>query len=80
MIEVKQVDAVNLKIDCEKSIAKEISSFFTFSVPNYQFTPAYKNRLWDGKIRLFNTLTHTLYVGLLDYLFKFAEERGYKLQ
>lgn len=80
MIKVKQVDAVNLKVDCEKGIAKEISSFFTFSVPNYQFTPAYKNRLWDGKIRLFNTLTQTLYSGLLDYLFKFAEERGYKFE
>jgi superfamily II DNA or RNA helicase len=80
MISIKQLDSVNIKIDCDRGIAKEFSSFFTFTVPNYKFTPAYKNKIWDGKIRLFNTLTHTLYAGLLDYVFKFCEERGYKLE
>jgi superfamily II DNA or RNA helicase len=80
MITINEIDSVNLKIDCDRSIAKEISSFFTFTVPNYQYTPAFKNKLWDGKIRLFNTLTHTIYSGLTDYVFKFAEERNYKIQ
>lgn len=80
MIKIQQVDSVNMKIDCERGIAKEISSFFTFTVPNYKFTPAYKNKIWDGKIRLFNSLTHTLYAGLLDYVFKFCEERNYKVE
>jgi len=76
MIKVKQLDSVNIQIDCDRGIAKELSSFFTFTVPNYKFTPAYRNKVWDGKIRLFNTLTQTLYAGLLDYVFKFSEERG----
>lgn len=41
---------------------------------------AFKNRTWDGKIRLFNGLTYTLYAGLLDYIYKFAEERCYKIE
>ena len=80
MIKINCIDSVNLKIECEKDIAKELSSFFTFSVPNYQYTPAFKNRTWDGKIRLFNGLTYTLYAGLLDYIYKFAEERCYKTE
>jgi len=79
MITINELDSVNIKIDCDRSVAKEISSFFTFTVPNFKFTPAYRNKVWDGKIRLFNSLSHTLYAGLLDYVFKFAEERNYKV-
>jgi superfamily II DNA or RNA helicase len=78
-LEINQVDSVHIKIDCERSAAKELSQFFTFTVPNFQYTPAYKNKLWDGQIRLFNIHTHLLYGGLQYYVTKFAEERNYKI-
>ena len=53
-IVINKKDEVYVKISCEKSVAKELSEFFTFFVPGYQFVPAYRNRVWDGKIRLFN--------------------------
>ena len=71
-IEIHQDDAVNIKINCERSIAKELSQFFTFTVPNYQYTPAYRNKIWDGQIRLFNVHTHLLYAGLKEYVKSFA--------
>jgi len=37
-----------IHFECEKSIAQELSEYFTFYVPGYQFTPAYKNKIWDG--------------------------------
>jgi len=46
-------------------------------VPGYQFVPAYRNRIWDGKIRLFNLQTSQLYLGLVPYLTEFCDERGY---
>ena len=67
-IDVHKLDSVNMKIDCDDSIAKELNQFFTFEVPNYQFTPAYKNKKWDGMIRLFNLYSRKLYIGLMDYL------------
>ena len=70
-LEINQVDSVHIKIDCERSAAKELSQFFTFTVPNFQYTPAYKNKLWDGQIRLFNIHTHLLYGGLQYYVTKF---------
>ena len=41
--------------------------------------PAYRNRIWDGKIRLFNHRNKTLYCGLYNYLLEFAEEREYSI-
>jgi superfamily II DNA or RNA helicase len=72
-----QQDAVFLKVDCDRSVSQEISDFFTFKVPGYQFMPAYRNKMWDGNIRLFNTHDKRLYAGLADYLAKFAQDRGY---
>jgi len=80
MIKIKKVDSVYIEIECEKSIAKELSSFFTFRVPNSEYNPAFRKRKWDGKIRLFNILTNKLYAGLLPYVLSFARDRGYKLE
>ena len=66
-----------LNIDCDRGIAQELSDYFSFFVPGYKFMPAYKNRVWDGKIRLFNSITGELNAGLFAYLQKFARERNY---
>ena len=79
-INVHKLDSVNMKIDCDDSIAKELNQFFTFEVPNYQYTPAYKNKKWDGMIRLFNLYSRKLYIGLMDYLIQFAKDRNYTIE
>jgi superfamily II DNA or RNA helicase len=80
MIEVKKVDDVSMKILCEdRGILKEISQFFTFTVPGAEHMPAYKKRRWDGKIKLFSIHTQELPVGLYDYLVHFCSARSYGL-
>jgi len=74
---ITQPDSVMIKVDCDRSLAKELNSYFTFSVPNFQYTPAFKKKLWDGKIRLFNLYTQTIFAGLTDQVIKFAKDRGY---
>ena len=69
-----------IKVICESGITQELSDYFTFYVPGYKFMPAYKNKLWDGKIRLFNTFNKLLYAGLSDYVKKFCEEREYEFE
>lgn len=69
-----------LYVDCEPGIGQEISEYFSFFVPGYKFMPAYKNKMWDGKIRLFNRLTGELNAGLFVYLVKFAHERNYSIE
>ena len=68
-----------IKVECEKHFAQELSTYFEFYVPNHQFTPAFKNRLWDGKIRLFDVRNYTIYHGLVPYIEKFCKERDYTL-
>lgn len=68
-----------LQISCESSTERELSEHFCFYVPGYKFMPAYKNRVWDGKIRLFDYRKKQIYCGLFDYLKEFAEQRGYKI-
>ena len=51
---------------------QEISEFFTFEVPGAKFMPQFKNRMWDGKIRLFSPATGEIYLGLLPYIKKFC--------
>lgn len=72
-------DEVYIKFECEKSLAQELSDYFTFYVPGYQFQPAYKNRLWDGKIRLADLRNFSIYRGLVPYIQKFCKERNYSL-
>jgi superfamily II DNA or RNA helicase len=77
---ISKKDEVYVKITCDKSTAKELSEFFTFFVPGYQFVPAFRNRVWDGKIRLLNLQSSTLYRGLLYYVEQFCAERGYTFE
>ena len=48
---VKKKNHAFLSVMTDPSIENELSDFFCFLVPGYQFMPAYKNKMWDGKIR-----------------------------
>jgi len=75
---ISKLDEVYAKIQCEKSVAKELHEYFSFLVPGYQFVPAYRNKIWNGKIYLYHLNTSQIYLGLLPYLETFCEEREYK--
>lgn len=71
---------VYVKVICERGLAQELSEFFTFFVPGFQFTPAYRNKIWDGKIRLFDLRNFEVYHGLLPYIESFCVERDYTFE
>ena len=75
---IRNVNEAYVAIICDDGVAYELREAFTFQVPGYQFTPQYKARLWDGKIRLFDVRTKQLYRGLVPYVAKFCEERSYE--
>jgi len=80
VIKLSKINDVFLRVHSDTSIAYELSEYFTFNVPGAKFSPAYRNKLWDGKIRLFHLGKRTLYVGLIDHVKRFAEEREYELE
>ncbi len=63
----------------DTGIGQELSDFFTFKVPGFQFMPAYRNKMWDGNIRLFNRRNRQLYAGLLPYVKEFCDQREYDI-
>lgn len=81
MIKIQKLNEVyNRIVVDDMGTRQEISDYFTFQVPGYQFTPAYRNKLWDGQIRLYDTRNCTLYSGLNNYIEIFAKERGYPVE
>ena len=77
---IEHVDSVNIRVRCERSIAKELSDYFTFKVPGHAYMPAYRKRIWDGQIKLYNMFSQQIYSGLEKYVHRFASERGYKVE
>jgi len=71
---VDRVNDVYLKVDADASIKRELSEYFCFEVPGYKFVPAYRNRVWDGKIRLFSYATGQIYAGLYPYILKWCSD------
>ena len=74
---ISKKNEVYLTIQSEPHVYYELADQFTFEVPGAKFSPAYKNRYWDGKIRLFNTQTQQIYVGLLDKVIQFCADHNY---
>ena len=79
-VTLTKFNEVYLRIKCEPSVAKELSEFFTFEVPNAKFMPSVRSKIWDGKIRLFSPGTGKIYLGLLPYVRRFLSEQGHKIQ
>ncbi len=74
---ISKKNEVYLQVKAEPHIYYELRDAFQFEVPNAKFSPAYKNKWWDGRIYLFNTQTGEIYVGLLDKVTKFCDDHGY---
>ena len=71
-MQISKINEVYLKIEADSGVERELSDFFTFDVPGYRFMPAYRNKIWDGKIRLFSPATGRIYLGLLPYIKDFC--------
>ena len=74
---ISKKNEVYLHIESEIHVHYELADQFTFEVPGAQFSPSYKKRYWDGKIRLFNVQTKEIYIGLLDRIVQFCKDHGY---
>ena len=80
VVRVKKYDEVYDKIDCDPGTAMEIADRFTFEVPGAKFMPAVRNKIWDGKIRVFNPMNCLLYCGLRSELERFCRPRDYSVE
>ena len=74
---ISKKNEVYIKLnDVEPSTAAELNDFFTFEVPGFKYMPTYRNKMWDGKIRLYNIVTGEVYMGLLPYIEEYLKNNG----
>ena len=79
-ITIETLDEVYVRVYSEPSIEMEMVQFFSYEYPGAKFTPQYKARLWDGRIRLLDPIRKTLYVGLISYVEEFARRNDYSIE
>ena len=77
---IAKKNEVHLTVDAQPHVQQELSDYFTFDVPGAKYMPQYRNRHWDGKIRLFSTATGEVYVGLLDKIVAWAKKSDYSVE
>ena len=76
-LSISKKNEVYLQIESDPHVYYELSDQFTFEIPGAKFMPQYRNKYWDGKIRLFNVKNGEIYVGLLDKIQKFCDDHEY---
>ena len=57
---VSQKNHSVMSVHTDMGIANELTDFFSFFVPGYKYMPAFRNKVWDGKIRLYNSQSQEL--------------------
>ena len=78
---VQTKDAAYMYVDCDdKGIIHELAEYFTFFVPGYKFMPQFRNKLWDGKLRLLNLRDQSIYSGLYKHVCTFCAERNIQIE
>ena len=80
ILKLRKLNEVFLQVGSDRGILKELSEYFTFEVPGHKFMPSYKNKSWDGKIRLFSHQNQTIYRGLLPRMVAWAVKRNYDIE
>lgn len=77
---IEKKNEVYMTLIGEQSTLQELQDVFTFYADGYKFHPKVKARIWDGKIRILKLLSRNrgeLYLGLLEQVIKFCNDRNY---
>ena len=77
MITVSKFDEAFAVINCSPNEMVDLENHFSFFAKDYQFSPRYRKKKWDGKIRLLSGKTGKILFGLVPEVFEYAEWKGY---
>jgi superfamily II DNA or RNA helicase len=78
---IEMINQATLRVDSDdEGLLYELHEHFSFYVPGYKFMPLFRNRMWDGKVYLYNVRTKKLPFGLLGNLYQFAKTRKYEVK
>ena len=75
-MKISKINEVYLELEVDEDVSRELCDYFTFEVPGAKFMPQFRNRMWDGKIRLFSPHNGRIYVGLLPYIKEYCSKKS----
>lgn len=78
VINISKVNETFIHVNCDMGMADILNDKFTFEVEGAKFHPKVKQRLWDGKIHLFNKRSKLIYRGLLNKVCSACTDFGYE--
>ena len=64
------------KVEAPDTVLYELNDLFSFYVPGFRYMPDYKNKIWDGKTRLFYIDSQMLMVGHVGKVVKFCQQNN----
>jgi superfamily II DNA or RNA helicase len=80
VVRLTKINETFIKVSSEPSVVQELSEHLTFTVPGAKFMPQVRNKYWDGKIRLLNSMTGLTYTGLVKEIGEFCNSRNYDIE
>lgn len=76
-IVVKKLNETYCHITADEHIRQELADNFKFFIPSAKFQPSFKQKLWDGYIRLYNKNTSQMLVGLEEKIKTYAHSNDF---
>ena len=76
-IVIGKKNEIELHLKCGQHILYELQEDFSFDVEGASFSPAYRKKYWDGKIRLVSVSSSTMPCGLIYRLCKWCDKHNY---
>ncbi len=74
---ISKKNEIDLQLKCDPHILHELQEDFSFDVEGASFSPAYRKKYWDGKIRMVSVSASTMPSGLVYRLCKWADKHNY---
>ena len=74
---ISKKNEIDLSLKCDPHILYELQEDFSFDVEGASFSPAYRNKYWDGKIRMVSVSKSTIPAGLVYRLAKWCDKHNY---
>jgi superfamily II DNA or RNA helicase len=74
---ISKKNEIDLQLECDQHILYELQEAFSFDVEGASFSPAYRKKYWDGKIRLCSVAASTIPCGLVYRLCKWIDKHNY---
>lgn len=77
---ITKINESFLEVKADPDILNELWSRYSAYKAGYQFNPKFRNRIWDGKIHLFNIRSGILPIGFLVDLIGYAKLQRYEYE